>query len=454
VLGNQSEAGGRVVRRHAGIAARLRAVAAVGLGALAALAGAAAPAARAASPLTPAQASSFFGASGGIPSDPSQLDQLRSAGVSTYRTDASWGTAEPQAPVGGVHSYQWDSLDSIATTLARHNLRWYPILDYSAPWASAGPSPFYAPGDAAQFSAYAAAFAARFGPGGSFWAAHPELPNLPTQQYEIWNEANNPTFWADQTDAPARFADLMLSAHEAIHAVQPGATVVLGGLLDAGTDALSFLSQMQAARPGVLAHMDAIGYHPYQGDLGTIESRMAALRTLLRGAGATNVPIEVTEIDSNHAFSSPADWTATLTRISTELAGGSCGVLRFMVYMANPEQTQGQDFDSSGWYTLFRSDGSLSTPGQAYLSTVQSLSRAPAPADSLCKVPATSRARAASTKAAATRSAHKSKRVSARTRRARAARARNRKRRARKAHRHAKHARHASGAARARPATH
>jgi hypothetical protein len=446
VLGNQSEAAGRVVRRQACIAARLRAVAAVGLGTLAALAGASVPAARAASPLTPAQASSFFGASGGIPSDPSQLDQLHSAGMSLYRTDASWGTAEPQAPVGGVHSYQWDAFDSTATTLARHNLRWYPILDYSAPWASAGPSPFYAPSDPAQFSAYAAAFAARYGPGGSFWAAHPELPYLPAQQYEIWNEANNPTFWADQTDAPAQFADLVLSAHAAIHAVQPSATVVLGGLLDAGTDALSFLSRMQAARPGVLAQMDAIGYHPYLYDLATIESRVAALRTLLRGAGAASVPIEVTEIDSNHAFNAPSEWTATLTRISTELAGGSCGVLRFMVYMANPEQAQGQDFDNSGWYTLFRSDGSLSAPGQAYLSTVQSLSRAPAPADSLCKAPAASPRSAAS--AAAAVSTHPSKRISAKTRRARAARARHRKHRAR-----AKHKRRASHAARARPAT-
>jgi hypothetical protein len=145
-----------------------------------------------------------FGASGSIPSDATELDALAQSGATEYRTDAAWPTAEPVAPAGGTHTYLWASFDAIAATLAEHGLRWFPILDYTPAWASSDGSEFGAPTDPAAFAAYAAAFAGRYGVGGSFWAAHPDLPALPVAEYEIWNEENNPTFWHQQASAPAQ----------------------------------------------------------------------------------------------------------------------------------------------------------------------------------------------------------------------------------------------------------
>ena len=124
-----------------------------------------------------------FGASGSVPSDTAELDALAQSGATEYRTDAAWPTVEPVAPAGGTHTYVWASFDAIATTLAEHGLRWFPILDYTPAWASSDGSEFGAPTDPSAFAAYAAAFAARYGAGGSFWAAHPELPARPVAEY-------------------------------------------------------------------------------------------------------------------------------------------------------------------------------------------------------------------------------------------------------------------------------
>jgi len=311
-----------------------------------------------------------FGASGSVPSDTAELDALAQSGATEYRTDAAWTTAEPVAPVRGMHTYVWASFDAIAATLAEHGLRWFPILDYSPAWASSDGSEFGAPTDPSAFAAYAAAFAARYGVGGSFWAAHPELPALPVAQYEIWNEENNPTFWHQQSTAPAQYATLLLAARGAIKAAVPSARVVLGGVLDAGTDALAFLAAMQRAHPGVLKAIDAIGYHPYQENLAVILQRVAALRSLLRRDGARGVPIEITEIDANDNLVSAASWSQAIAGLDTTLAASpSCHVSSIFAYMAGPP-TGNSGADAGGWFTLFQGDGSLNAVGLAYLDSM------------------------------------------------------------------------------------
>ena len=91
------------------------------------------------------------------------------------------GGAEPTAPVDGVHHYDWSFDDSIAGALAAHGLQWLPIIDYSAA-VGRSRSPAATTrrrSSAADYAAYAGALAARYGAGGSFWRAHPELPARP-----------------------------------------------------------------------------------------------------------------------------------------------------------------------------------------------------------------------------------------------------------------------------------
>lgn len=80
---------------------------------------------------------------------------------------------------------------------------------------------------AADFASFAAALAERYGPGGAFWRARPDLAADPVDTYEIWNEPDVGMFWAPASD-PARYADLYLRARDAIKAVDPGARVIVG----------------------------------------------------------------------------------------------------------------------------------------------------------------------------------------------------------------------------------
>src|SRR6476469_3761544 len=54
------------------------------------------------------------------------LAAVRASGLRQARSDAFWMWAEPTAPSGGVHTYDWTKLDAVAGALARHGLRWLP----------------------------------------------------------------------------------------------------------------------------------------------------------------------------------------------------------------------------------------------------------------------------------------------------------------------------------------
>src|SRR5690349_10501605 len=91
-------------------------------------------------------------------------------GIRLVRSDAYWEDAEPDPPVGGVHTYDWAISDLHMRTLQRHAISWQPVLAYSAEWASSDPghSQLAPPSNPDDYAAYAAAFAQRYGRGGTF----------------------------------------------------------------------------------------------------------------------------------------------------------------------------------------------------------------------------------------------------------------------------------------------
>src|SRR2546425_664331 len=124
-----------------------------------------------------------------------QLDVVERAGIAVARTDAMWAYVQPQGPPGLLTPNSWTETDRRMTALAGHHIQWQPILDYTPKWQQTIPGDDKsAPKSNDAFAQFAAAFAARYGPGGTFWSLHGELPNLPVRTYEIWNEPNG-TFW-------------------------------------------------------------------------------------------------------------------------------------------------------------------------------------------------------------------------------------------------------------------
>jgi hypothetical protein len=220
-----------------------------------------------------------------------QLSALHAAGATIARSDALWEASEPSPPVGGVHRFAWGFDDEVAGALARLHLRWLPILDYVTGWDQSVPGQDHSPPrSAADYAAYAAAFAGRYGVGGSFWREHPELPQLAVAQYEIWNEPDNPVFWAPRPD-PARYSQLYASAAAAIHAADPPAQVLVGGL----TNARAFLPAMLAADPSLRLQVDGVAIHPYAVTPAAVLANVAGARRVLDSLGMALTPLYVTE---------------------------------------------------------------------------------------------------------------------------------------------------------------
>jgi hypothetical protein len=219
------------------------------------------------------------------------LDLMKRYDVRVARLDAEWKRVEPDAPVHGVHTYNWSFYDKVVTKLAQRGIRWYPVVAYSAPWASKIPGqPRSAPAGNATYAEYASALVKRYGPKGAFWTANPSLPQIPVKQWEIWDEQNGSYFWGGTPD-PAAYADLYERSQTAIKAVDPSARVVVGGLIALhGGD---FLAGMMKAKPDL--KFDAVALHAYAATANNALAWIDRVRAYLDWLKQPGVPIEVTE---------------------------------------------------------------------------------------------------------------------------------------------------------------
>jgi hypothetical protein len=77
------------------------------------------------------------------------------------------------------------------------------------------------------------ALIARYGPNGSFWADHPELPKRPLRDWQIWNEPHIQGFWYSPHEPwYDSYVNLLQTAHDAVKRADPGAKVVLAAMAD------------------------------------------------------------------------------------------------------------------------------------------------------------------------------------------------------------------------------
>jgi hypothetical protein len=355
----------------------------------------------------------FYGVNSGagLVDDPAQrpaaFQTMRAGGLSQVRVDASWSSIEPAAPVAGVHTYVWAKYDLFVADLARNDLRWYPMLGYSAPWAtSVTGNPFSAPEGDGAFASFVTAFAQRYGEAGSFWAEHPELPKLPTTVYGVWNEPSKSEFWQGAQATPARYMSLYQAARDAIRSVDPGARVATAGLLDSGTvDGAAYLRAMLDSVPAAArAQIDAIGWHPYVGGLDEALASVQGARTTLDQYGLDSVPIEISEVGWHTGFTSEQRASA-MRGMAARLPHAGLNVARLMPYVwaGDPE------------WQITNGDGSPGPVSGAYLAGIRD-ARGPQPIARAVKKKSKKKARAAKTCRSGKRaSARKSAKAAKRT---------------------------------------
>jgi hypothetical protein len=264
-------------------------------------------------------------------------------------------------------SFSWFVPDTIVAALARHGIRGAGLFLGTAPWnANFVHALLYGsrarPQDVNAWREWVAAAAGRYGPSGSFWAAHPELPYLPIRTWEIGNEVNSNIYWRPSAN-PEHYARIYSVSQQGITAVDPGAKVMVAGLAPRfgstdrhGLDVSSFLARMTAADPTLRQRIPAVGIHPYaptaEGALGAV----AQFRQAMSGAGLPGTPMIANEIGW-HTQGPSGPLLATETQRSERIAAVAsqfwrtdCGVESLAAHTwMSPERDAG---NSEDWYGL------------------------------------------------------------------------------------------------------
>lgn len=192
----------------------------------------------------------------------SLLNLAQSASVNVIELGVNWASYEPtQAAPDGEFTRL---LRFVAAVRARgmevrFQLFGFPTWARDAGEQSAAAQPWLAPEHAdelARWSAFVARVVGTFGTTVSY--------------YEIWNEENTWAFWP-QGPSPTAYSDLLACSYVTAKQVNPGVTIVTGGI---STNDVGFLNQLYTALdqfPDVgpdNSFFDVLGVHPYSGERG------------------------------------------------------------------------------------------------------------------------------------------------------------------------------------------
>lgn len=231
----------------------------------------------------------------------------------------------------------WSATDQVVGQAAKHGIDILPVID--------GTPGFQAPGcrgsgcenkiriatkaQQDDWRRFLFTAATRYGPGGLFWHERPQLPERPVTHWQIWNEENNPA----EGNSPAVYVKLLALADETISAVEPHATIVLGGMFGTpsggpSSTAWRYLDSLYGH--GAAAHFDAIALHPYSPNLRGISYQLTKVRKVMEKHGDSSTPTLITEIGWGSA--------------GNERAPGTGG--RGQVFVVSPQQ-QSRNLTSS-----------------------------------------------------------------------------------------------------------
>jgi hypothetical protein len=317
-----------------------------------------------------------------------QMSAISATGTDTVRAALSWRQLEPQAPSAGGHNYVWTASDQTVEELAAHGLRLLPAFLHTPVWAAPmsaltceGQSASLATTKPVDYADAVAALTSRYGPGGTFWGEHPELPKLPITTWQIWNEPNLRTYWCPRPD-PRAYAEVFARASAAIHAVDRRARVLTAGLVlvdrpGSYMSAGEFFAGMAAARPDIWSHADGIGFHVVPG--GPLQSQfddIARLRAHLTTADAPQgLPMFGTEVGWGLArFGlTEAQRAERYAYLTERLPSSNCNIggMYAQAWTTSPPGGIVYDYDSG---IADRTTGALFPSAVAFLDAIKVLS--------------------------------------------------------------------------------
>ncbi len=233
-----------------------------------------------------------------------EWDRMAGAGAESVRAAFYWREAQPygsftEVPAeraaafrdeGGIPT-DFTEYDAVVGAAARRRIGVLPVVHRTPDWAAERPGDLASPPrDPQHFAAFMATLVRRYGPGGAFWAEHPELPRAEIRSWQIWNEPNLTRYWTRQPFAPS-YVTLLRAADTAIHAADPGARTVLAGLPNESFEALR-----RIYRAGGRGAFDVVALHPYTGRPANVVKLVRLARDEMRRGRDSTLPVWITEL--------------------------------------------------------------------------------------------------------------------------------------------------------------
>jgi polysaccharide biosynthesis protein PslG len=238
--------------------------------------------------------------------DAKEWDGMARAGVETVRAAFFWSRIQPNPPGASGAAFDFGATDALALAAASRGLALLPVVQWPPSWAAVQPGVFGSPpADPDAVRRMFAALVERYGPSGSLWRERPDVPRRPIGTWQVFNEPNLRGHWSVQPFEREYVATLR-AAENGIHGVDPGATVVLGGLTN---DSWRALRTIYAA--GARGSFDAVAIHPYSTSPEKLVRIVRYARHVMRINGDGALPIWVTEFSWPAAHKPPA-WARDL----------------------------------------------------------------------------------------------------------------------------------------------
>jgi hypothetical protein len=222
-----------------------------------------------------------------------QWDLMASSGVETVRTVFNWADAQPG---GRGTEFKFEATDGVVRRAALRNQDVLPIVFYAPPWARAYRRRFTSPPkNRSDYVTYLAALVERYGPEGTFWTDHPELPKHPLRQWQIWNEPHLPAYWDAPENGPYGYVRnyplLLRSSYNIVKTLDPGAKIVLAGITQRAWEEIELLYQ-HAIKP----YFDVAALQIFPQTVKRAVKATRFFRDAMKRRGDGRKPIYLTEI--------------------------------------------------------------------------------------------------------------------------------------------------------------
>ena len=244
----------------------------------------------------------YFGVSPATRLSAAEYEAMGTGAIGTLRHPFFW---EDIQPIGRVH-FDWRKTDAVVENATVNGVPVLPYVMGSPGWlrngATSSDHPLPDQRAAEAWAELLTRLVQRYGPGGDFWdlfgLLHPGVTPLPIAAWQISNEPNDASYSTPVATSPERYAALLKIADQAIEAVDPAAKVISAGLFGTpgnGMTAIEFLTRFYQVK-GIRDSFDALGLHPYAGNIKGVVQQIEDAREIMNRAGDRRTPIWITEL--------------------------------------------------------------------------------------------------------------------------------------------------------------